>query len=65
MGYISTGMDDHFGDLLVLLMALWLTVRDQNPFQPCFTHHWYADDILIYLTTESRIFYSSIKELTE
>ena len=36
IGYFSTGMGDHFGELLVSLMALWLALVDQNSFQPCF-----------------------------
>ena len=35
MGYVSTQMGDHFGALLLSLMALWLTLVDRNPFQPC------------------------------
>ena len=35
MGYISTGMGDCFGALVVSLMALWLALVDQNPFRPC------------------------------
>ena len=31
MGYISTGMGDHFSELLVFLMALWLVLVDGNP----------------------------------
>ena len=36
MGYISTGMGDHFSALLVSPMTLQLVLVDQNPFQPCF-----------------------------
>ena len=36
MGYLSTGMADRFGALLVSLMALWLALVDQNPFLPCY-----------------------------
>ena len=36
MGYISTGMGDSFGALLMSLMALRLTLSDRNPFRPCF-----------------------------
>ena len=36
MGYVSSGMGDHFSALLVSLMALWLALVDQNPFWPCF-----------------------------
>ena len=35
MGYVSTGMGDRFGALLVSLMALRLTLIDQNPFWSC------------------------------
>ena len=34
-GYISTGMGDCFGALLVSLMALQLMLVDRNPYQPC------------------------------
>ena len=34
MGYVSTGMGDRFSALLVSLMALWLTLVDQNLFRP-------------------------------
>ena len=36
IGYVSTGMGESFSALLVLLMALWLALVDQNPFWPCF-----------------------------
>ena len=36
MGYISTGLGDCFSALLVSPMALWLTLVDRNPIQPCF-----------------------------
>ena len=35
MGYVSTGMGDRLSELPVSLMALRLTLVDQNPFQPC------------------------------
>ena len=38
MCYISTGMCDCFGALLVSLMVLQLALVDQNPFQPCFSN---------------------------
>ena len=31
MDYVSTGMGDCIGALLVSLMALWLVIVDQNP----------------------------------
>ena len=34
MGYISTGMGDHFSPLRLSLMALRLALVDQNPFSP-------------------------------
>ena len=36
MGYISTGMGDRFGALLVSLMALRRALVDRNPFLPCY-----------------------------
>ena len=33
--YISTGMGDRFGVLLVSLMALQLALVDRNQFRPC------------------------------
>ena len=36
MGYVSTGMGDCFGTLLVSLMALHLVLVDGNPFRPCY-----------------------------
>ena len=36
MGYVSTGMGDHFSALLMPLMALRLGLVDPSPFQPCF-----------------------------
>ena len=38
MGYISTGMGDCFGALLVSLMALRLALVYQNPFWPSLHH---------------------------
>ena len=35
MGYVSTGIGDRIGALLVSLMALRLVLRDQNPFWSC------------------------------
>ena len=35
MGYVSTWMGDHLSVLFVSLMALRVTLVDQNPFQPC------------------------------
>ena len=37
MSYVSTEMGDRLSELLVSVMALWLTLVDQNPFWPC---HW-------------------------
>ena len=37
MGYVSTWMGDHFSALLVFLVALQLTLLDQNPFRPCYS----------------------------
>ena len=36
VGCISTGMEDRLGVLLLSLMALRLTLVNQNPFHPCF-----------------------------
>ena len=36
MGYVSTGMGESFGALLVSMMALQLMLVDQNPFGPCY-----------------------------
>ena len=36
MGYVGTGMGDHFSALLVSLMALRLRLVDRNPFRPGF-----------------------------
>ena len=37
MGYISAGTGDHFGALLVSLMALWLMPVHRNQFRPWLT----------------------------
>ena len=39
MVYVSTGMGDRFGAVLVSLMALRLTLVDRNPFQPYYLSH--------------------------
>ena len=36
MGFISTWMGDHFSALLMSLMALQLTLVDQNLLWPCY-----------------------------
>ena len=36
MGHISTGTGDPFSALLISLMALRLTLVDQNPFRSCY-----------------------------
>ena len=36
MSYVSTGMGNRFGVLVVSLMALQLALVDRNPFRPCF-----------------------------
>ena len=35
MGYVSTGMGEHFSTLLLSLMALQLALLDRNSFRPC------------------------------
>ena len=40
MGYLSTGMGDRFGAVLVSLVTLRLMLVDRNPFRPCFSGEW-------------------------
>ena len=54
MGYVNTWMGDRFSALLMSLMALQLTLVDQNPFQPS------GACIRQVLTAECREFYGEV-----
>ena len=56
MSYVSTWMGDPFSVLLISLMALWLTLLDQNPFRPCFDGQGFT-----YVNGQERL----IKHLTD